>query len=116
MSQIEAYSLGVKVAFWCLWLLCAVFLLPFAYVMIYMICASLMPMGFKHAFIINWPIGIWSLFLISAEIIILFRSASQFLNKAKPASLLIKNMALTAFGAPFIAYGGCIIAISPWGR
>jgi len=111
MLQIEAYSLGVKVAFWCLWLLCAAFLLPFAYIMIYMICASLMPMGIKPAFAINWPIvGSWSLFLILVEIIILSRSASQFLNKAKPASLLIKNMALTAFGAPFIAFGGCIIA------
>ncbi|MBT9097265.1 hypothetical protein KFZ76_06030 [Methylovulum psychrotolerans] len=110
MSQTEAYSLGVKIAFWCLWSLCAVFLLPFAYIMIYMICASLIPMGIKHQFAINWPIGIWSLCLISAEIIILFRSVRQFLSKAKPASLLIKNMALTAFGAPFIAFGGCIIA------
>jgi hypothetical protein len=116
MSQTEAYSLGVKIAFWCLWSLCAVFLLPFAYSIIYMISISIPPVRQVEIFTINWPRGSWSLLVILAESIILFRLTSQFLRRAKPASLLISDLAFTAFGMPFVAYGGCMIMISSWGK
>ncbi|POZ51742.1 hypothetical protein [Methylovulum psychrotolerans] len=112
MSQTEAYSLGVKIAFWCLWSLCAVFLLPFAFIIV-----QLINIGFVNDLPKDWVvIGCWSFLVMSVGGIILFRLADQFLRMVQPASLLIRNMAFTAFGIPFVAYGGCMIMISPWGK
>ncbi|POZ51744.1 hypothetical protein [Methylovulum psychrotolerans] len=104
MSPIEIYSIGEKITFWVVWLICLGSLLLFLFVFFPMIRIGYLPIDFCGVIIAGWNV-----MGILAQSIILLNSAKQFFLKAKPVSMLIQRLAFITFGMPFLAYGGCTL-------